>query len=156
MAKDLDPTQLKGSLFRVWLSLFASLGVYTLFVVLIEPPPEVDPATDGNWTAVAVLAIVAVALIVAARSFRQRNFFKKLDTGELEAGSQTYLREIRITWAATWAMATMITIVGVVAYFFTFSLWAYLPFLGVSIALFIAYRLPSDIVGARHRPTDKS
>ena len=148
MAKPLDPKQLKGSLFRVWLSLFVSLGVYTLFVVVIEPPPEVDPARDANWVAVAVLAVIAIAVAAAIRPFRDKNFFRRVDTGELVPGSQDYLREVRITWAATWAMATMITIVGVIAYFFTFYLWVFLPFLAGSVAIFLIHRPPADVIDA--------
>lgn len=156
MAKKLDPKQLKGSLLRVWLSLFASLGVYTLFVTLIEPPPEVDPATDANWIAVGILAAVGVGLLAAIHPFRRRNFFRKVDNADLVAGSQDYLRELRITSAATWAIATMITIVGVVAYFFSFYLWVYAPFLAASIAVFLLFRPPTDLIDARHHPTTES
>lgn len=151
MTNALDPDQLKGSLFRVWLALFASLGVYALFAAVFEPHPDWTMADDASWTTVAVVAVLAVATVVAIRPFRRWSFFDKVEAGEFAPGSQPYLQELRTTSAATWAMATLVTIFGLIAYFFSFSFWVFLPFLVASIAVFLIYRTPHELIDARHR-----
>lgn len=148
----LTPDAARRSLRSVWALLLLSLPVYGLVALVAAPPADWDWTLHTNWAVVAVFAAMAVATMVAIPLVRKHMFFRPLQQGDIDRRSRDYLAELRTMSAATWALATSLAIYGLLAYFFSYSLWVFAAFFGPSIALFLYYRPPYDLVDEMERP----
>ncbi len=148
----LTPDVARRSLRVVYWSLFASLPVYALVVLVLPTPEGWDPAVHTDWTAVAIFAALALIAGAAIPYLRRRMFFKPLEEGEIERRSEQYLLELRTTSAATWALATSISILGLLAYLAIYQFWMFALFFIPSAALFIVFRPPDDLIDEMQRP----
>lgn len=148
----LTPEEARRSLKSVWFLLLLSLPVYAAVAVVLEPPPEFNPAEHASWTMAAVFGGLAAASLAAIPILRKIWFFDPLENGEIDERSEEFLGELRTTWAMTWALATSISVWGLLAYFFVFELWLFALFFVPSVVLFIVFRPPYDRIEQMERP----
>lgn len=142
----LNPDEAKRSLRIVRILLLLSLPVYALFVAVATPPPQWDPAQHPSWPAVYIIGAIGVGLAAAIPLMRKWMFFGRVERGDIEERTEQFLAELRTTQAATWAMATALSILGVVAYLFVYQLWVFGLFFIPSVALFFVYRTPTNLI----------
>lgn len=148
----LTPDEARRTLWMVWLLLLLSLPVYALFALVTPIPPEWDPAVHTSWEMVGLFGALGVATLVAIPLVRRWLFFGPLERGDIDRCTEEYLRELRIVSAATWALATSLSIYGLLAYFFVFQLWVFGVFFVPSLALFFVFRPPSDLIEEMEGP----
>lgn len=148
----LTPDDARRQTRTVWTLLLVSLPVYALVALVAEPPPEWQPAEHALWSGVYLFGTLGVLTAAAIPLLRRWMLFAPLERGDLDRRSPEFYSELRTTSAATWAMATSLSIYGLLAYFFVYQFWVFALFFVPSVALFFIFRPPDDLIDEASRP----
>lgn len=142
-----DQKSLKMILWLVYLSLFFSLFIYALVILVIPAPDDFVPPeiARGNPPKVLIiLALAAMALVPVLKSLRERMFFGPLGEecypGSAEARSAYFTMSL-----TTWIMCEIVGVFGFAVHFLTYEPWLAMPFVIFAAALMGIYRPQPDV-----------
>ncbi len=137
-----DERSLKMILWLVWLSLFFSLFIYVLVILVIPPPQEFVPPeiARGNPPKILIiLGFAALALVPILRGMRERMFFgplgEKCHPGSEEAKSAYFTMSL-----TTWILCELLGVFGFVIHFLTYEPLFAMPFVVLAAVLLALYR----------------
>lgn len=142
-----DLSSLKMILWLVYLSLFFSLFIYALVILVIPPPEEFVPPeiARGNPPKILViLGFASLALVPILQNLRKRMFFEPLGDecypGSTEARSAYFTMSL-----TTWILCELIGVFGFVVHFLAYEPFMAMPFVVLAAVLMGWYRPQTDL-----------
>lgn len=125
------------TLWIIWGTLLASLGIYAALPLLVTPAGE----GMGEGARILTLCLVAVAVATAAATFILKRVLvvAPVARGEMDAKTPRGAQRIQLGYVVCWALAESIGVYGLVLYFLTHSVTTMLPFIVGSALLLVAH-----------------